>query len=270
MVYQCGSYLNSAVNIYAVGSSGYIALAVSRLCSFAILCIYNWRSSRLMKSEAYLNGNTVRGLVLPLYSEYLLYLLGIMFVFGIMDLANFRRGEHNIVELITIPFQMTLEQCLYTSLAIFLTKYGAGIASIHEALRIGICWGIFTGFLFFLIIGTTMDYANVFRIPSSVVRSNIAFSIFMVYISLLMIFYGILSFAPIDYIYRRPACFFYAKFNLLYNAYVALVCIILKCGLQQVYFSCSAGLILLLFSAILQPFVIFRTLQLDSQVSFIL
>ena len=260
---HCGDYLESPLNLYAIGSSGYLDLAVCRLSAFAILCCYNWRNSYLIK--VYGGGSAVRGMVLPMYSEYFYYLLGIALVFGIMDIADFRKNS-NLAQLITIPIQMALEQCLFVTLAIFLTKYGAGVAAIREALKYGLLWALLTEIIFFFIISFTLDYFDVASNINTSMRDDITLILFIFYMVLLIIFYSILSFSSLAFIYRRPACVFYAKFNVIYLTYIIFVCILLEVGVTSVDFTCPCGILLITISAIIQPMVIFYTLQLDSQV----
>ena len=266
-MHQCGNYLDSPINIYAIGSSGYLALAGCRLSAFAILCAYNWRNSYLIKVNG--GGSAVRGMVLPMYSEYFYYLLAIALIFGVMDIADFRR-ESNLAQLITIPLQMALEQCLFVTLAIFLTKYGAGVAAIRQALRYGLCWAVITEIIFFFIISFTLDYFDVARNIHTNDRNDITLALFVTYMAILILFYSILAFTPLTYKYRRPACIFYSKFNVLYLSYIVFICILLELGVTSTAFTCPCGILLIAIAAIIQPIVIFYTLQLDSQVRYVL
>src|SRR5689334_20220171 len=97
----CGNFLNSSVNVYAAGTSGYIAIGVSKLVGFIILYGYNWNNNRLAKQAG--GGFVVKGLVLPLYSEYLNLLLGLTFVCAIIDIASVR--DKPIVQLYALSIQ---------------------------------------------------------------------------------------------------------------------------------------------------------------------
>ena len=48
---HCGKYITSANNIYGVGSTGFLALGISKLLSFLILCGYNTRNYYLIQSQ---------------------------------------------------------------------------------------------------------------------------------------------------------------------------------------------------------------------------
>ena len=189
-----------------------------------------------------------------------------MLAFGVIDILNYRHNDNDLVKISTIPFQMGLEQCLYVALAIFLTHYGAGVAAIRSSLKRGLCWGIFSGFLFFLIIGLTVNYGNILGITTHPENSDAAFGLFMLYMSMLLAFYLVLAFSPTRILYRRPACYFYAKYNLVFNGFLILISIIFEAGYHDRIFNCGAGFVMIAFSALFQPAAIYYTLQLDSQV----
>ena len=89
---------------------------------------------------------------------------------------------------------------------------------------------------------------------------------FAAYYSLLILFYGAFLVVPRNRLFRRPAMTFYALFNALYSSSMLTIGAIIYMRasfLSEVY--CAASIWLFLWSSLMQPIVVFRTLQLDSQ-----
>jgi len=266
MGYQCGNYLNDPVNVYALGSHGLLVLMISKLCAFLILVGYNTKNHFLVRNQNHLaTGNVVRGMVLPLYSEYINMLLAETLIFGIVDLVDFDQSHRSHL-VATIPFQMAVEQCLQVSLAFFLINYGSGVSAVRRALLRGLVWGFCTLAVFAVVLGAAVDYpSNIF--PNSPRdRGTLALTLFLVYLGVLLLFYGVLAVSPLDKLYRRPACIFYARFMVGYVALLFVVGVLMNgTDWNFVALNCSCSMSLFVFSGIIQPIITFKTLQLDSQ-----
>lgn len=268
MGYQCGNYLNDPVNVYALGSHGLSILMISKLCSFLILVGYNAKNHFLIrKAEHLASGNVVRGMVLPLYSEYMNMLLVETLVFGIVDIADYDQSAQSHF-MITIPVQMAVEQCLQVSLAFFLMNYGSGVGAVRRALKQGAVFAFFTAAVLVTVLGLDTDYPSNFypSTQSSQARSALAVGLFLCYLVLLLLFYGSLAISPLASLYRRPACIFYARFMTVYTILLFLVVLLMN-GTNWDFMSinCSCSMVLFVFGGLLQPMITFKTLQLDSQ-----
>ena len=54
---------------------------------------------------------------------------------------------------------------------------------------------------------------------------NVALPIFLLFKALLLAYYGVLWLAPTDYLYRRPAAVFYAKFTFFAQVRCISLCV---------------------------------------------
>ena len=107
------------MNVYALGSHGFSALSFSKLIAFVILVAYNYRNHRLIDQQLSNGGNVVRGMVLPLYSEYMYLLLAETLVFGVLNIVDADRNDPSH-QIISIPVQLAVEQSLYVYICIYI------------------------------------------------------------------------------------------------------------------------------------------------------
>jgi hypothetical protein len=86
---------------------------------------------------------------------------------------------------------------------------------------------------------------------------------FFVFTVVLLSFYLTLAFVPPKVLYRRPALVLYSRCNALFQGFLVIAAILVY--KDQRWSLCSSSVFALLVVGILQPVVIFKTLQLDSQ-----
>jgi hypothetical protein len=237
--------------------AGSFVLGAVRIIIFTCFAILNYRNHRLVAAkEGSMNMAYVRGLILPSYHEYFYILISVNLLAATFDLVTPFLRTHLADEInnIVLPIEMGIFHCLSEGFAVFLMKHGAGIKAFRHSLSAALVWGL-TSFAVF--------YIEIRCRDSSHEASRLAFLIFFLYFTLLLGFYGCLACLPSTYLYRRPSLLYYSTFNLVYNAFLLISAGLVAGG--QNWAICPLTILGLVFIAVLQPFVIFRTLQMDSQ-----
>ena len=177
-----------------------------------------------------------------------------------------------------IALQTSLFHLLYEGMAVFLCKYGIGLASIRSSLFVGFIWaGI--SFVFFFITTTTICHG--FSLPlidkyvngssdESVNASHrnevLAITLFL-YKALLAAFYGVIWLAPMHWFYRRPAAFYYAKMQFCIQIYWILCGIVIITSYKSDYLNniiCTISVMSDFVLIVFLPYIICRTLMIDS------
>jgi hypothetical protein len=237
--------------------AGSFILGGVRIVIFAAFALLNFRNHRLVAAkEGSMNMAYIRGLILPSYHEYFYILIAANVIAAIFDITTPFLSNHTADKInnIVLPLEMGFFHCLSEGFAVFLMRHGAGIKAFRHSLNLGIIWGLVSFVAFFVEIRCR---------NGSNLAAKLAFLVFFLYFTTLFVFYGCLCGLPSKYLYRRPALVYYSTFNTVYNGFL-LVSAGLIAGNQN-WAICPLTVIGLIFIAILQPFVIFRTLQIDSQ-----
>jgi hypothetical protein len=257
--FQCQSTFWQQYHISIThAEGGNIFLGMSRIVSFLLFFSFNWYNRVLLSKKAGDNVNVIKGLVLPSYFTYIYIYIVLSLAAGIMDLLIQRVGNNpDAINVWLIPIETGLYHWLYEGLAFFLMRYGAGVKAIYRSLSYSFVWGIITLVVYFFLMSIlTSQFGFTFD-------SDVAYSIFLTYDMVLLCFYTTFLVVPIDHLYRRPALIFYARFNVVYYALNAISGSLVFQKVTEAVCPCSA--IVFVFVAIIQPVVIFKTLQIDSQ-----
>ena len=244
------------------------------LISFVIY--YEYQRKKLTQ-YAWQESNNI---MLPILSMYIVLFISVNILVTITSAFGLVQGVNTCASKfvnICIALQTALFHLLYEGMAVFLCKYGIGIASIRSSLFVGLIWACVSFFFFFIL---SSVICNGFDLPlfdkymydsdsdiATTRRNKILATTFVLYESLLAIFYLVIWVAPMRWFYRRPAAFFYAKCNFAYQIYwIAAVCGYLFSyrtqGKADVLCTFSAfSVILLIF---IMPYTICRALMIDS------
>jgi hypothetical protein len=195
---------------------------------------------------------------LPYYFTYFKIFIFVSFVAGVLDLAiQLSDIDDGTVNNWLIPLEQGFFHWLYEGLAFFLMRYGSGLRAMKLSLFYSSLWG-WISFIIFFIMFSMLSFQYGFKR-----NSHNVYSIFLSYDVVLLAFYTVLFVTPDKYIYRREALRFYAGFNIIYYSLFILVGTLLY---EKVMDSVCAGSILVfIFVGFLQPIVLFKTLQIDSQ-----
>jgi hypothetical protein len=239
--------------------SGSIVLGLSRLFAFFLLFGLNYYNRRLLRSKAQDNMNVVPGLVLPYYFTYVYLYIGISLLAGIIDIALQSSGKDvGHVNNWLLPIEQGIFHWLYEGLAFFLMRYGAGIKAFQRALVYSGIWGCVTFIIFFIMFSL---YRNAYGLHE--VSDHSVFTIYLTYSAVLLAFYLAFLVLPSTILYRRSAMEFYAKFNVIFYSFSIIVCSLLYHNVTDVV--CTGSVLIFILVAFVQPLVLFRCLQIDSQ-----
>lgn len=244
-----------------------IVIGACRL--FALICffVYNYRNKLLLQRKGTDSVNIVRGLVLPSYYPVIYSIMFIDIVFGLSDIII---NAHNDISdavykntyIWLFPLQFGLLHTIYEGVAIFMMKYGAGMGAFQESLYAAIAWGILSA----LFIYYAMCYFFSFNHLEDSEHFNAVYLIFLAYNVILCLFYIILSTAPIERIYMRPALKEYAKINVaIYLYWVIFSSIIHFVPDSEFGWTCASSIVAIILVGFIQPYAIWRLLQGDSQ-----
>ncbi len=239
--------------------SGSILLGLSRLFAFFLLFALNYYNRRLLRSKAQDNMNVVPGLVLPYYFTYVYLYIGISLLAGIIDISlqSSKRDVASINNWL-LPIEQGVFHWLYEGLAFFLMRYGAGIKAFQRALVYSGIWGCVTTIMFFIMFSLYRQSYGFHEMSDHTV-----FAIYLTYSSILLAFYLAFLVVPNTLLYRRSAMEFYAKFNVVFYIFQIIVCSLLFYDVTDVV--CAGSVIVFILVAFVQPLVLFRCLQIDSQ-----
>jgi len=277
-LYECNVEPLSAFNMIPFFPEGSgVLLHLCRCIVFSLFALYYEYQRRKVSQYAPQLSN---GIMLPILSIYIILFICLNILVTLTSAFGLAQDtDHCATKFVNIciALQTGLFHLLYEGMAIFLCKYGIGIASLRSSLFVGLIWAC-VSFFFFFILSSIICHA--FDLPSldayiyegdatavASRRNKVLAITFIWYKSLLAIFYAVIWLAPMQWFYRRPAAFFYAKCNLLYQVYwIAAVTSYLfsyrTAELENVLCSTSAiSVILLIF---IMPYVICRSLMIDS------
>jgi serine/threonine protein kinase len=257
--YDCGGHLwRRAHSPVLFADGGNFLLGISRVASFLILYALNSYNRKLLLSKTDDNTNVIPNLILPYYFTFFKIFIFVSFVAGVLDLAiQLSNIDDGTVNNWLVPLEQGFFHWLYEGLAFFLMRYGSGLRAMKLSLFYSSIWGCIT-FVIFFVMFSMLSFQYGFKR-----NSHNVYSIFMAYDVVLLAFYTVLFVTPDKYLYRRKALRFYAGFNIIYYSLFILMGTLLY---EKVVNSVCAGSILIfIFVGFLQPVVLFKTLQIDSQ-----
>ena len=204
--------------------------------------------------------NVIPGLILPYYFSLIYLYIFLSLLAGILDLfigtvaVDYRQSIYNWV----IPFEQAIFHWFYEGVAIFLMRYGAGLKAIKRSLQISGLWAI-CSFVFYFIIYCALrrTYHVHFKDKDS------GYALVMTYNAILLVFYTTVRVLPKRILYRRSALNYYSAWNIFfYSVCIIFTSIAYYCDSNVI---CPASLISFFYTAFVQPWVLFKTLQIDSQ-----
>jgi hypothetical protein len=256
--FQCpGDFWKNLHTNLMSSDGGNIFLGVSRIFAFFLIFILNWYNRKLLREKASENVNVVPGLVLPYYFFYIYLYIGLSFLAGIIDFSLKGAPNEVIIYNWIVPIEQGLFHWLYEGLAFFLMRYGAGVKAIQRSLVVSGLWGVIT-FIFYFYIYSISDASY-----GQNANKNHAFDLFLTYQAILLSFYSLFVIIPSKYLYRRPALEFYAKFNCILYATALIVGSLVDADVTDAV--CPGAVIIFIEVAFFQPFILFKTFQIDSQ-----
>ncbi|RYH29377.1 hypothetical protein EON65_08645, partial [archaeon] len=238
---------------------GSILLAAGRFFAFICILYLHRRNRQLLRSKTEDNMNVIPGLILPYYFSLIYLYICLSLLAGILDLVigtlavNYRQSIYNWV----IPFEQAIFHWFYEGVAIFLMRYGAGLKAIKRSLQISGVWAICT-FVFYFII-----YCALRRTYHIHYNKDVGYALVLSYNTFLLLCYTTVRVVPKRYLYRRSALNYYSSWNMLfYSVCIIIASIAYYCDSNVI---CPASLSSFIYTAFVQPFVLFKTLQIDSQ-----
>eukprot|EP01038_Epipyxis_sp_PR26KG_P012169 gene12169-16296_t len=218
--------------------------------------------------EQYECGNSILGKHVSgsSYSDGGNFVIGFLTCIVDILIVSILRTNTQPADIWYIPIQTGLYHTLYEGLAFFLMRYGAGITAIRQSMTMGLIWGAITAVIYFFILFSLFDQTKISlhaNDDTQDLKYKTAYSLYAFYSALIILFYLVAMVTPIEYINKRPAFYFYAKYNILVQLfYLFAVTLIFK----KIYGSlCPSTIIILLLESIVQPVIIYITLQIDSQ-----
>lgn len=250
-------------NLFFPGTGSFL-LGMTRIFALGLLLLNDYRNKRILKRQEENSMHIAKGLVLPTYFTCIYTLIAFDFVSGffaiILSVANMTPMKRLRINAWILPIESGAFHCLFEGLAIFLLSYGGGQRAFQHALRYGVLWGTVTA------VFEALEIRFLFHIEESDdlgINRNAGFSLFVTYYSLLTIFYGTLSFAPLSVVYRRPATFTYALFNMCLSIFwIIAICFVRYYSISTL---CGFSIVGLILIGIFQPLCVWWTLRSDSQ-----
>lgn len=262
----CSSSSDYTSSLYYVGES-YFLLGASRICAMCIFVIYNLYNSWLIKKMGEASVRIEWGLILPSYLPFIYTLIFIDLFFGVIAACSYflqdKSGESFQQSYVIITsLQLAAFHSVWEGIAIFLMRYGAGVRAFKISIGYGVAWGCVS----FIIAFFGLAYRTNLNEFQSQRGSLIWYTIYVSYFSILAIFYLGLVILPNSTIYRRPALINYSAFNFVISILWIILASIYEFDKSNISeSSCVSTIIGLIFKSILQPLVVWRTLQKDSQ-----
>lgn len=257
--YDCGAHLwRRAHSPILFSDGGNFLLGISRLVSFLVLYGLNSYNRRLLLSKSDDNTNVIPNLILPYYFSYFKLFIFVSFVAGVLDLAiQLSEKDDGTINNWLVPIEQGFFHWLYEGLAFFLMRYGSGLRAMKLSLFYSSLWGSVSFVVFFIIFSMLSEQYGFHH------RTKAVYGLFISYDLLLFLFYLVLFITPNRFLYRRDALRFYAGFNVIY--YLLFIVMGTLLFEKIVASTCVGSIIVFVFVGFLQPIVLFRTLQIDSQ-----
>jgi hypothetical protein len=239
------------LNLFLPDGSSYI-LHLCRLMVFAACVAYYERHRYNMKYTAgYAREENARKMVLPIL---LLFIWLFVFADIFTTLVNlFFIGVHRCGDRVStfwIAIESATFHALYEGLAILLCRYGIGYSTLRSSLFWGLLWGAFSFIVFFMLAAIICHSVDIPKIDEWVYEDGkrntdrvqtIIYFLSTSYNLLLLGFYLFLYFAPLSYMYRRPALYYYAQMNICFQSFWLLTTLVYYCTLlscQRLVNSC--------------------------------
>lgn len=257
--YDCGNHLWRRTHSPVFFSDGgNFLLGISRLASFIVLYALNSYNRKLLRKKTDDNTNVIPNLILPYYFNYFKLFIFVSCVAGILDIAiQLSSVDDGTINNWLVPIEQGIFHWLYEGLAFFLMRYGSGVRAMKLSLYYSTVWGVITFVVFFILFSMLSIQYGFKRNKANV------YAVFVTYDFALFVFYALLFLLPTKYLYRRDALLFYAGFNLLYYAAFIIISTLLYEHIENTI--CAGSILIFILVGFIQPVILFRTLQIDSQ-----
>lgn len=250
-------------------------LGISRLFACFVVTFFVIKNHYLVvkNSEGEMFGRTIKDLVLPSYFKYMYFIIVIEFIFGFIEIlinSTFLINYYRQIYIWLLPLQMALLAFVTDGLAIFLVMIGGSMNSFIRAFKLSISWAVINFVIYFFVIYVIEYHNQGILSAEDDSRSDFIEIVGFTYWLLLLIFYLVLLFVPMELLYchkqsppRRPALLFYAGWNVVYLIALFIEAILTK--MKYDIARCVSGMLIVILISFVQPVVIFRTLQIDSR-----
>ena len=257
------SYLGQTGISLFVPGSGSLTIGLTRIVAFSLLLLNNRRNRIMLNKKAENSLRIMRGLVLPSYLRIVYTIMATDLISGIIDIIfsslDISSTNRTNAASWVLPIESAVFHCIYEGVAIFLARFGAGTKAFNDSFKIALFWGLIT----FIVVTIEVRYLD-HTLPTQISdKTDIVYIIFMIYCLILLTFYCIFICIPQRFIYRRPALLNYSQFNFALQIYWILAATLIK--FQGPDTLCGSAVVGLILIGIIQPLVLWKTIQYDSQ-----
>lgn len=237
---------------------GSFLLGLGRLVSFFCIMGLHRYNRRLLREKEQDNVNVIPGLVLPYYFSFIYLYISLSLLAAIVDLSLSPVGQLDNQKIYNwlVPAEQAVFHWFYEGLSFFLMRYGAGIRAIKRSLYMSGVWSLVT-FIFYFFMYSSLKGSFVSFDPDR------AYILVTTYFSCMWVFYGMFIVLPKRWLFRRSALNFYSYFNFAYYTASLIFSSVAYYSYSSVI--CPASIVSFIYIAFVQPLVLFRTLQIDSQ-----
>lgn len=238
---------------------GTLILGLGRLFSFSCILLLHNYNRKLLRAKAQDNVNVIPGLVLPYYFAFIYLYIGLSLVAGLVDVGISTLSDAQSTHIYNwlVPIEQAMFHWFYEGLSFFLMRYGAGILAIKRSLTLSGMWSLVT-FLFYFFVFCSLR--GTFHRP---IDPDLAYGLITGYFAIMLAFYLAFVVIPKRYLFRRRALNFYSSINVLYYGISIIFSTVAYFGTESIV--CPSSMLSFIYVALVQPFVLFRTLQIDSQ-----
>jgi len=226
--------------------------ALTRFGSTLLLCIMLIRNKRRV-AKAFESGNVgigMRYLILPSYYDYVVALILTSFVYGLFSLLGGSLRELPVVAAV----QGGVNHMFREGLAFFLMQYGAGYYAMRRAAFYAVLWGAIC-FVVLLLVYRLKEKGD--RMSKLSLFGNMFFCIFV------LLFYCVITFSPVERVYRRPALKLFAMFQICDMSLWILIVVFLYMEFDVAY--CIMFTTRTILEGVVEQIVVFYVLCLDSE-----
>eukprot|EP00733_Pompholyxophrys_punicea_P001457 Pompholyxophrys_punicea_v1_NODE_734_length_1379_cov_4.425982.p1 type:complete len:303 gc:universal NODE_734_length_1379_cov_4.425982:405-1313(+) len=238
-------------------NSGYVIpeliFSVIEFASFLLILFLLYRDARLARTG---HQTASERLVLPVYVWFLYILATIVLVQSLcnagLDFSLLPIADNDLDVSIIFAILYGLNRYVYDGLTLFLIQEGAGFIAISRA-------AIFA--IFFAICSMVVNFFLFYR--DSPAEDSVLVVLDLVYQTAYLIFFLILLFAPVSFLYRRPALKNYNIYWFVFQS-LSLISSILVWNEDDIGY-CVYYINLWVISGVCKPFLFYYTLLRDSQ-----
>lgn len=217
----------------------YFLMGILELIFLLLLYIFIKRS-RHLASRGFRGASNL--LVLPLYHLIIQYILLIGLFVCIVNIFGIYEKSPVIIAIKWFCYRTCAE-----GVAVLFMHNGVGFKALRNSMIVGSTWGLFSS-VFPLLVYLSLGFDS--------------YAVFVLILgACLLLFYTTVWLAPTSLIHRRPALIGYARFYTCFISCFIIVIVLLMD--EEGWVDCISELCLLIIDLV-QPFIIFHALQIDS------